>query len=62
MGYLWPLAPGIFDRNTENGLTPQMKELIEGQYDMLLILNKSVNNRRFVSDDNKLKVLAQLQL
>jgi hypothetical protein len=39
-----------------------MKELIEGQYDMLLILNKSVNNGRFVSDDNKLKALAQLPL
>jgi len=25
--------PGIFDRTMENGLTPQMKELIEGQYE-----------------------------
>jgi hypothetical protein len=40
MGCLWPLAPGIFDRNTENSLTPQMKELIEGQYDMLLIFDE----------------------
>ena len=35
--------PGIFDRNTENSLTPQMKELIEGQYDMLLIFDEKID-------------------
>ncbi len=50
-----------------------MKELIEGQYDMLLIFDEKIDkldiqieqiskHGRFVSDDNKLKVLAQLQL
>lgn len=35
--------PGIFDRSTENGLTPQMKELIEGQYYMLLIFDEKID-------------------
>ena len=28
----------------ENGLTPQMKELIEGQYDMLLIVDEKIDS------------------
>lgn len=35
--------PGIFDRNIENSLTPQMKELIEGQYNMLLIFDEKID-------------------
>jgi transposase len=33
----------IYDRNIENGLTPQMKELIESQYDMLLIFDEKID-------------------
>ena len=36
--------PGIFDRKTENGLTPQTKELIESQYDMLLIFDEKIDS------------------
>lgn len=34
--------PGLFDRSAENGLTPQMKALLERQYQMLLILDERI--------------------
>jgi chromatin segregation and condensation protein Rec8/ScpA/Scc1 (kleisin family) len=55
----------------ENGLTPQMKELIEGQYDMLLVFDEKIDkldiqieaiSKKFVNDCKKLKALDQLQL
>jgi len=35
--------PILFDRDNENGLTIAMKELIEGQYDMLLIIGIQID-------------------
>jgi transposase len=32
----------LCDRNNDNGLTPMMKELIEGQYNMLLVLGAQI--------------------
>ena len=41
-GYLRKELPGIIARDNENGLTPMMKELIEGQYTMLLMLDEKL--------------------
>lgn len=35
--------PNIFDRNEDNGLTMMMKELIEGQYNMLLVIEEQID-------------------
>jgi transposase len=35
--------PGLFERDIENGLSPIMKELIEGQYNMLLVIEAQID-------------------
>lgn len=35
--------PGIFDRCNENGLSQMIKELIEGQYNMLLVIQEQID-------------------
>lgn len=37
------VLPEIFERGNENGLSPRMKELIEGQYTMLLVLDEKID-------------------
>ncbi len=41
--YLRAVLPGIVARDNENGLSPLMKELIEGQYTMLLVLDEKID-------------------
>lgn len=36
--------PALVERTHDNGLSPMMKELIEGQYCMLLIINEKLDN------------------
>lgn len=40
---LCSLLPNIVSRDTENGLSPMMKELIEGQYVMLLMFDQKID-------------------
>jgi transposase len=35
--------PSLFDRSDDNGLSIVMKELIEGQYDMLLVIDEQID-------------------
>lgn len=35
--------PSIIDRDKETGLSPMMKELIEGQYNILLVINEKID-------------------
>lgn len=41
--HLLKALPSIVDRDNENGLSPMMKELIEGQYNMLLVIDEKID-------------------
>jgi len=37
------ILPSLYEREVENGLSPIMKELIEGQYNMLLVIEEQID-------------------
>ncbi len=45
IGYdsLRSVLPSLFDRDKESGLSPMMKELIEGQYNMLVMIDAQID-------------------
>lgn len=42
-GNLRHALPGVFDRTEENGLSPMIKELVENQYTLLLVLDEQID-------------------
>lgn len=46
VGYenLKSLLPSLYDRDDDNGLSPMIKELIEGQYTLLLVLDERLDS------------------
>jgi transposase len=54
--HLRGMLPSLIEPDNENGLTPRMKGLIEGQYTMLLIFDEKLDGL-----DSQIKVLSKTQ-